>query len=119
MVNAYYNEALMSSSGIDHFFVSIALKPFIGQVCVIESSCNFSGHRPISMSMALLRSKSTAKLSKVRWDKCSLSDYYNSTRECLARLVYDGSYLYCASNCSYNYHKVCINNHYVNIVKGP
>src|ERR1044072_3129923 len=72
IVNTYYNEALRSPSRIDHFFVSIALKPFIGQVCIIESSCNFSDHRPISMNIALPRSQqvhmpkpqpATAKLS--------------------------------------------------------
>ena len=109
-INTYANEALMSSSRIDHFFVSIALKPHISKVCVVESNCNFSDHRPISMCLAVdsapLAKRATAKpikptLFKVRWDKSFLQDYYSHSREALASIDYNSAYLHCMNNYSY------------------
>jgi len=126
IVNTYANEALQSSSCIDHFFVSRTLKPFINNVCVIDSSCHCSDHRPIGMRIKLVSSlqasSSTSRCTtnrqfKVRWDKGSLTDYYNYTRVNLTCFNFDNSYLQCTPDCNSDYHEDCIDKHYSCIVK--
>ena len=126
--NTYFNEALGCESRIDHFFVSRSLKAYINQVSVIDSSCNYSDHRPITMvitmpltqqlkSAAECRPNNSSKQFKVRWDRACLNEYYNCTRELLYDMVYDNSHLQCnTDNCSCVFHKQCIDLHYAAIV---
>ena len=44
LYDTYFNEALGSSSRIDHFFVSNSLKHNVHEVGVLDSNCNYSDH---------------------------------------------------------------------------
>ena len=127
VIHTYYNEALNASSRIDHFFVSNRLLCYVTNVCVIDSGENLSDHRPISLQLALspssytsYSSKKPVMHSKVRWDKGSLGNYYNVTREDLSNIDLSSlSYLNCCSNnkCCEHDHYDFINYHYACIVK--
>lgn len=49
----YFNEALHSASVIDHFFVSSNLFSAVSRYQVIDSGCNLSDHRPVSLEISL------------------------------------------------------------------
>jgi len=129
----YFNEALKASSRIDHFFVSNELKHCVNSATVIvnDALC-FSDHRPISLHLDLAKSslyvqainvqrttiaQEKPKTYRLRWDKGSLSDYYNTTRDELARLCFDESLACCSDNCSSDMHKSAINKYYLDIVR--
>jgi len=90
-VYTYVNVDLGQHSRIDHFIVSSQLRQAVHSVEIIDSSLNFSDHRPISLhlSIASLPSNSFCSTSnkltyKLRWDKGSLDDFYRMSGELLS-----------------------------------
>jgi len=89
--STYVNDALNSNSCIDHFIVSPSLLQNVKYVKIVDSNLNFSDHRPISVSMDMPMSSSHTgasekKLSRVRWDKGGIPEFYYSSGEFLNAL---------------------------------
>ena len=120
----YVNDALGHKSCLDHIFVSDSMKDKITLYDVLLLENNFSDHRPIRIgfdfgiaNIATKRGQKTAKHYVTRWDKCSLSDYYEATRASLADVVFNNDYARCAdNNCRNASHLDEISCHYSKVV---
>jgi len=85
--NTYVNEALGHKSLIDHIFMSKTLMVHIEQMHVMDYPSNLSDQLPLVCKLSVdvhnpvSTTHSTVKhqITKVRWVKCNLSDYYSST----------------------------------------
>ena len=92
----YVNEALNSSSCIDHCFLSGGLRALVNNVSIIESAINRSDHSPVvvlldynwsQVNVATDGSNRPKPVTyKVRWDKGSVYEYYRVTGEALSSL---------------------------------
>lgn len=138
IINTYFNESLNRETIIDHFFVSAELLTMIADVEVVDSGANLSDHRPIILNaqVNVLNAPNTAignntqhadnnnkqhTQYKVRWDKGSLNDYYERTRQELQSIDLHCYSMKCSNSqdgiCRCLLHTQSINQHYNSIVK--
>ena len=124
----YVNEALNSSSCIDHCFLSGGLHALVNKVSIIEFAINCSDHRPVvvvldynwsQVNVATGGSNRPKPVTyKVRWDKGSVYEYYRVTGEALSSLRLDSLCLCCSPGCHSLQHQQAINSYYDSIVTG-
>ena len=119
----YVNEALNSSSCIDHCFLSGGLHALVNNVSIMESAINCSDHRPVvvlldyNSSQVDVATGGSNRLKpvtdKVRWDKGFVYGYYRFTGEALSSLRPDSLGLCCSPGCHSLQHQQAINSNYI------
>ena len=101
-LKSYRHATQNASSLIDHFFISTDLYSNISDVSILDDGDNLSDHLPVVMNMsvqchfikATVSESNTLNVSRLRWDKCDLSNYYNLTHYYLSAVNVPMSLLY-------------------------
>ena len=123
---SYINESLGHQSLIDHMFMSESLACSLMDLRIIDDPCNLSDHLPLVGRMEVVVqgriltnapiTKSNTHLTKIRWDKCNLNDYYSCTDVLLRNVQVPTECFVCPNGCVCLDHYSSIDDYYNNIV---
>ena len=106
-------------------FASFDLKAVITDICIVDSSVNYSDLRSLYCTINCLSNLHSVSLFakvkvkqsySIRWNKANLTDYYNVTRTQLGSFKFYYNLIHCSQGCQCSVHKQPINTYYHNIV---